>query len=63
MDIIDLYGTFVDCVTFHGILGGMGGPLLCEFESLKSCALDWVEFVEAIWRCAHELHAHGLSRH
>ena len=25
--IIDLYGTFVDRVTFLGILGGMGGPL------------------------------------
>ena len=28
---------------FLGILGAMGGPLLCEFESLKSCALDVVE--------------------
>ena len=28
---------------FLGILGGMGGPLLCEFESLKSCALDVME--------------------
>ena len=26
-----------------GILGAMGGPHLCEFESLKSCALDVVE--------------------
>ena len=41
--LLQLVDSFTVYHLFLGILGGMGGPLLCEFESLKSCALDVVE--------------------
>ena len=41
--LLQLVDSFTVYHLFLGILGGMGGPLLGEFESLKSCALDVME--------------------